>query len=142
MRLFCQTVFDVQFRRCVLIILIASYVLTRHHVCCSFIRRLINLSVSPMYTCPQKQGILYTPAELSGSLWSLGFLKIYSISLGGLKIVRILYLFNILPIRFVPLTYGRMDRIFSSDCVSDNVVLFAYLLIVLIISFIFVSVFL
>ena len=56
--------------------------------------------------------------------------------MGGLKIVRTLYLFNSLPIRsVVPLTYGRMDRILSSDCMTETVVLFAYLLIVLIMSF-------
>jgi len=93
---------------------------------CSFIRRLTILPVSPMYTCPQKQDILYIPAELSGGLWSLGFLKICPIFLCGLKIVRILCLFNILLIQsFVPLTYERMDRILSSDCVSETVVLFA-----------------
>jgi len=104
---------------------------------CSFIRRLTILSISPMYTCPQKQGILYIPAELSGGLWSLGFLKICPIFLGGLKIVWILCdLFNILPIRsVVPLTYGRMDKILSSDYVSETIVLFACLLIVLIMSF-------
>ena len=56
--------------------------------------------------------------------------------MGGLKIVRILCLFNILPIQsVVPLTYGRIDRILSSGCVSETVVLFACLLIVLIMSF-------
>ena len=56
--------------------------------------------------------------------------------MSGLKIVRILCLFNILPIRSVVLlTYGRMDRILSSGCVSEIVVLFACLLIVLIMSF-------
>jgi len=35
---------------------------------CSFIRRLTILPVSSMYTYPQEQGILYTPAELSGGL--------------------------------------------------------------------------
>jgi len=74
-----------------------------------------------MYTCSQEQDILYTPAELSGSLWSLGFLKICPIFLGDLKIVWIC-LFNILPIRsIVPLTYGSMDKILSSDCVSETV---------------------
>ena len=63
-----------------------------------------------------------------------GFFKICPIFLDDLKIIRILYLFNILPIRsVVSLTYGRMDRIFSSGCVSETVVLFVYLLIVLII---------
>ena len=115
--------------------LIAWRVLAWHHVG-------VLLSVSwsfsrfPMYTCPQEQGILYTPAELSGGLWSLEFLKICPIFLGGLKIIRILCLFNILPIWFVvPLTYGRMDRILSSGCVSETVVLFACLLIVLIMPF-------
>jgi len=101
----------------------------RHHIG-SFIRRLTILPVSPMYTCPQEQDILYTPAELNGGLWFLGFLKICPIFLDDLKIVRILCLFNILPIRSVaPLIYGRMNRIFSSDCVSETVVLFACLLI-------------
>ena len=109
---------------------------------CSFIRRLTILPVSPMYTCPQEQDILYTLAEQSGGLWSLGFLKICPIFLGGLKIIRILCLFNILPIRsVVPLTYGRTDRILSSSCTSETVVLFACLLIVLIMSFFVVSVF-
>ena len=110
---FCQTVFDILFRCCVLTMLIAWSVLTWHHVGCSFIRRLTILPVSPMYTCPQEQNILYTPAELSGGLWSLGFFKICPIFLDGLenlKIVWILCLFNILPIRsVVPLTYGRID---------------------------------
>ena len=102
---------------------------------CSFIRRLTILLVSPMYIYPQEQSILYTPAELSRDLWSLVFPKICRILL-GLKIIRILCLFNILPIRsVVPLTYGRMDRILSSSCVSKTVVLFACLLIVLIMSF-------
>jgi len=96
---------------------------------CSFIRRLTILPVSSMYTCSQ-QGILYIPMELSG-FWFLGFLKICPIFL-GLKIVWILYLFNILPIRpVIPLIYGKMDKIFSSDCVSEIVVLFACLLIVI-----------
>jgi len=56
---------------------------------CSFIHRLNILPVSSIYTCPQEQNILYTPAKLSGSLWSLGFLKIYPIFLGDLKIVEI-----------------------------------------------------
>ena len=57
---------------------------------------------------------------------SLGFLKICSIFLGGLKIIRILCLFNILPIRsVVSFTYRRMYRILLSDCVSEIVVLFA-----------------
>jgi len=30
---------------------------------CSFIRRLIILPVSPMYICPQEQGILYTSCK-------------------------------------------------------------------------------
>jgi len=42
---------------------------------CSFIRILTILPIFPMYIFPQEQGILYTPAELSGGLWSLGFLK-------------------------------------------------------------------
>ena len=46
---------------------------------CSFIRRLTILPVSPMYTYPQEQDILYAPAELSEGLWSLGCLKICSI---------------------------------------------------------------
>jgi len=104
---------------------VTCFNLTSHW--CSFIRRLTILSISPMYTCLQKQGILYIPAELSGGLWSLGFLKICPIFLGGLKIVWILCdLFNILPIRsVVPLTYGRMDKILSSDYVSETIVLFA-----------------
>ena len=101
----------------------------RHHIG-SFIRRLTILPVSSMYTCPQEQDILYTLAELNGGLWFLGFLKICPIFLDGLKIVQILCLLNILPIRSVaPLIYGRMNRIFSSDCVSETVVLFACLLI-------------
>ena len=85
----------------------------------SFIRRLTILPVSPMYTCPQEQGILYILAELSRDLWSLGSLKICLISLDWLKIVRILCLFNILPIRsVVPLTY---ERILSSCYMSEIV---------------------
>ena len=77
---------------------------------------------------------------MNGGLRFLDFFKICAIFLGGLKIIRILCLFHILLIRsIVPLTYGRMDRILSSDCVSKTVVLFAYLLIVLIISFFVVS---
>jgi len=52
---------------------------------CSFIRILTILSVSPMYTFPQEQGILHTPVELSGGLWSLGFFKICPICLGVWK---------------------------------------------------------
>ena len=101
------------------------------------------LTILPIYLqflqciLAQEQVILYTSAKLSGSLWSLGFLKICPIFLSDLKIIRVLYLFNILLIRFVvPLTYRRMDRILSSDCVSETVVLFACLLIVLIMSFV------
>ena len=91
----------------------------------------------PMYICSQEEGILYIPAELSGGLRSLGFLKICPIFLSDLKIIRILCLFNILPIQsVVPLTYGRTDGIPS----SETVVLSAF--IVLIIFFFVVSVFL
>jgi len=38
--------------------------------------RLTILPVSPIYTCPQEQNILYTLVELSGGLWSLGYLQI------------------------------------------------------------------
>jgi len=101
---------------------------------CSFIRKLIILPVSPIYTCPQEQNILYI-LELSGGSWSLGFLKIYPIFLGSLKFGYCVSLIC-LPIRSVVLlTYGRMDRILSSDCVSETVVLFAYLLIVLLYLF-------
>jgi len=48
---------------------------------CSFIHILTILS--PMYTFPQEQGILYTPAELSGGLRFLGFLRICPIFLEG-----------------------------------------------------------
>ena len=72
---------------------------------------LLFLTILSMYTCSQKQGTLYTPAELWGGLWilslSLEFFKICPIFLDDLKIVRILCLFNILPIRSVP--YGKMD---------------------------------
>jgi len=66
-----------------------------------------------MYTFPQEQDILYTPVELSRGRWSLGFLKICSTFLEGLKTVWILYLFSILPIwSIVPFIYGRMAKIF------------------------------
>jgi len=89
----------------------------------SFIRKLTILPISPMYLPAGTKYFIYS---------ELRFLKIFGISsivlrfvLDGLKI-RILCLFNILPIRFVvPLTYGRMDRIFSS-CMSETV-LFACL---------------
>jgi len=62
---------------------------------CSFI---MYINHSPgffeMYTFSQERDILYTPAELSGDLWFLGFLKICSIFLGGLKTIWMLYLFN------------------------------------------------
>ena len=65
-----------------------------------------------------------------------GFFKICPIFLDDLKIVRILCLFNILPIRsVVPLTCRRMDRILLSGCASKTIVLFACLLIILIMSF-------
>jgi len=112
---------------CVLIMLIAWCVLAWCHV-----DVLLFLSW-PFFqflqcTCPEEQSILYlyscvgiyTPAELSGGFWSLGFLKICPIFLSGLKIIRILYLFNILSIRSVLLTYGRMNRILSSDFMSET----------------------
>jgi len=61
---------------------------------CTFFHKLTILPISPMYTCPQEQGIFYTPSELNRGLWSLGFLKISPIFLGGLKIVWILYLIS------------------------------------------------
>ena len=60
---------------------------------CSFIRMLIILPISPMYNFPQ--GILYILLKLSRDLWSLKFLKICSIFLGGLKRVRILFVQNV-----------------------------------------------
>jgi len=103
---------------------------------CSFIRRSFDHSLGFSNVYLPAEDILYTPAELSGDLWSLGFLKICPIFLGDLRIVRILCLFNILPIRSVVLSlYGRIDRILSSGCASEVVVLFACLLIVLIMSF-------
>ena len=66
----------------------------------------------------------------SWGLWSLGFLKIYAIFLGDLKIVWILCLFNILPIRcIILLIYGRMDRILSSGCVLEIVVILIVLIV-------------
>jgi len=116
---FCQTIFDSMLCSdnvdCV-----TCFSLTQQ---CSF----ICLPVSPMYL-PARIRYFVAPAELSGDLWSLRLLKICPIFLDGLKIVRILCLFNILLIwSAVPLTYGRMDRILLSGCVSKTVVLFAYL---------------
>jgi len=74
---------------------VTCFNLTSHW--CSFIQVDHSPSFSNVYL--QEQGILYIPAELSGDLWALGFLKICPIFLGGLKIVRILCLFNILSIR-------------------------------------------
>jgi len=104
----------------------------------SFIRRLTILPLSPMYTCPQEQDIFYIPAELTGGLWSLGFLKICLIFLGDLKIVRMLCLFNILPIWSVVLLTWENGHIGSSRLYQrhwETVVLFVCLLIVLIMSF-------
>ena len=99
---------------------------------CSFIRRLTILSVAPMYTYLQEQ-VFCILLRSWVEVWSLGFLKICPIFLDSLKI---LCLFNILPIRsVVPLTYGRMGRILSSGYVSKIVVLFAYLLIILVVFF-------
>jgi len=98
-----------------------------------------SLPVSPMYTFPQEQDILCTPAELSGGLWSLGFLKICPIFLGDLKTVWML-LFNILPMQSVVLfIYRRMEKIFlpiSCDgCVLWFIAFLMYLLIILFVSF-------
>jgi len=134
-----KTVF-VLFRCYVLIVLIAWRVLNWHHV---GVFLSIDWSFSQFLQCilARRNKIFYTLAELNEWRSSIfRFLKICAIFLGGLKIIRILCLFHILLIRsIVPLTYGRMDRILSSDCVSKTVVLFAYLLIVLIISFFVVS---
>jgi len=81
---------------------------------CSFIRRLTILPVSLIYLPAGTRE--YFCVHLSGDLWSWGFLKSCPIFLSGLKIVRILCLFNILPIwSVVPLTYGRINRILLSD---------------------------
>jgi len=53
-----------QFRCCVLIVLVTCFNLTSRW----FFYPLTILPVSPMYTCLQKQSILYTPAELSRGL--------------------------------------------------------------------------
>jgi len=108
--------------------------LTRHHV---GVLLFVGWPFSRFLQCilARRNKVFYI-FLLSRDLWFLEFLKIYPVFFDGLKIIQILCLFNILPIRsVVPLTYGRMDRILSSDCVSETVVLFAYLLIVLIISF-------
>jgi len=113
---FCQTVFDVLFRYCILIMLIAWRVFAWHHVAV-----LLSVDYSPGFsnTCPQKQDILYTSAELSRGLWSLGFLKICPIFLGSLKIIQILCLFNI---QFDLLFLWHMEEWVgsSSDCVRDR----------------------
>jgi len=132
---FDKTVF-VLFRCYVLIVLIAWRVLNWHHV---GVFLSIDWPFSQFLQCilARRNKIFYTLAELNEWRSSIfRFLKICAIFLGGLKIIRILCLFHILLIRsIVPLTYGRMDRILSSDCVSKTVVLFAYLLIVLIMPF-------
>ena len=119
-----QTVFDVLFRLCsdnadcvMCFNLIPCW--------CSFICRLTILLVSSMYTCPQEQGILYTPAELCGGLWSLGFLKICSIFL-GLKFAYVCLISNLLFLWYM----GEWIGFFLSDCVSETIVLFACLLII------------
>jgi len=106
-----STIFDVLFRCCILIMLIAwRFNLTSR---CSFIRRLTIVPVFLMYLPAGTRYFVY-PAELSGDLWSLGFLKIFLIFLNGLKIVRILCLFNTLLIRsVVSLIYRKMNRILS-----------------------------
>jgi len=72
-----------------------------------------------------------------GAKWrSLEFLKICPIFLDALKTVRILCLFNILPI-FLPIFLWHMGEWieFFRPVVSETIVLFACLLIVLIMSF-------
>jgi len=104
---------------------------------CFFIRILIIFPISPMYTFPQEQSILYTPVELSGGFWSLRFLKICPIFLGGLKIIWMLYLFSILPIWFVVLFIYEKRFLLSVSsydgihCVLGFIALLVCLLIIL-----------
>ena len=99
MWLFCQTVFDVLFRCCVLIMLIAWRVLTWHHV-----GNFLSVDwrdfpgFSNVYLPTGTRYFVYS----CGAEWrSLEFLKICPIFLDDLKIVRILCLFNILLIRSI-----------------------------------------
>jgi len=120
---------------------VISFNLTSHW--CSFMCILTILLVSPIYTFPQEQGILYTLAELSGDLWSLGslFALFFGVAWFGCYTSSVFSIWSVASFIYVKLEKIFLPVLFYDDCVLGFVVLLVYLIILFIFFFLIICLF-